>query len=74
MHPARQARCAAVLTEPETLRATAVLELVDGRLSVLRAATLVYAVSPNVPNANEALAAGLKGRIEAWKRNALSVA
>ncbi|MBM3476781.1 MAG: hypothetical protein FJX75_26210 [Armatimonadetes bacterium] len=61
------ARCAAIMTEPGALRAVAALQSIDAAGAGVRHATVVYAVSPALPNAPDVLAAGLRGRARAWQ-------
>jgi len=70
MRSTKRARCTALLTDPESLKAAAALELVDRRRGVLREAMVIYTVSPALPNAARLLGDGLKGRARAWKQDA----
>jgi hypothetical protein len=60
-------RCAAIITEPGALRSVAALQCIDAGGSCVRHATVVYAVSPALPNAPDVLAAGLRARARAWQ-------
>ncbi|MBM3502173.1 MAG: hypothetical protein FJX74_26275 [Armatimonadetes bacterium] len=68
----RPARCAAVLTDSESLRASAALQVLDSTRGVVREAMVIYSVSPALANAAELLAAGLRGHIRRWKELAAS--
>jgi len=59
------------MTDPRSLRAVAAMEALDGPRGVVRHAAVAYAVSPAIANAAEALAAGLRTQIDAWKALAL---
>jgi len=67
MHTAQHPRCAAIMTESVALRAVAALQLTDAACAVVREAMVVYTVSPDLPNASDVLAAGLRRRARAWK-------
>ncbi len=67
MQSCPRARCAALMTDPASLRAAGAVEVLDGTHGVVREAMVLYSVSPGVANAAEVLAAGLRRRIHAWK-------
>ena len=67
MSAGQHTRCAAILTEPAAFRAVAALQLTDAARAVVREATVVYAVSPDLPNASDVLAAGLRDCARAWQ-------